>query len=98
MNQTKAAKLEAAIRELTRPINGQYPRPWTISPKDPASSRVFVVGTKPAYPFLEKYIGSHDRYLDALFDRGPETCRQLFDRVAPGTLPTRKKIEISSFD
>ena len=44
MNQTKAVRLEAAMRKLTLPINGQYPRPWMTFSKDPASSKVFVVG------------------------------------------------------
>jgi hypothetical protein len=94
MNQTKAAKLEAAIRELTRPINGQYPRPWMTSSKDPASSKVFVVGMNQRKGFPEGEVGSHDRYLDALFNRGPETCRRLYDRVTKGEAsPTRINLD-----
>lgn len=84
IGETKAAQLEAAIRELTRPINGQYPRPWMTSSKDPASSKVFVVGMNQAKGFAVDDVGSHDRYLDALFNRGPQTCRQLYDRVTKG--------------
>ena len=68
-DQTKAAKLEAAIRELTRPINGQYPRPWITSSKDPASSDVLVVGMNDAKTFPANKVGSQDRFLDALFNR-----------------------------
>ena len=93
MNETKAAQLEAAIRDLTRPINGQYPRPWMTNSKDPASSEVFVIGMNDAKSFAVDVVGSHDRYLDALFNRDPETCRQLFNRVTSGRLPTRRNID-----
>lgn len=94
MNEAKAAKLEAAIRELTRPINGQYPRPWTTSSKDPASSKVFVVGMNQAKGFPAEVVGSHDQYLDALFNRDPETCRQLYDRVTKKRpSPTRENTD-----
>ena len=94
MNQSKAAKLEAAIRELTRPIKGQYPRPWMTSSKDPASSKVFVVGMNQAKGFPEGDVGSHVEYLDALFNRGQKTMRQLYDKVTKGQgSPTRNNID-----
>jgi hypothetical protein len=78
INETKAAELEAAIRKRTRPINGQYPRPCITSSKDPASPEVFVVGMNDARIFLVIEVGSHDRFLDALFNRGGEDCYKLF--------------------
>jgi hypothetical protein len=93
MNRTKAAKLEAAIRELTRPINGQYPRPWITSSKYPASSKVFVVGMNDAKTFPVRKVGSHDRFLDALFNRGGEDCYKLFYEVTCGPYCTRKNID-----
>jgi hypothetical protein len=93
MNETKAAELEAAIRELTGPINGQYPRPWITRSKDPASSKVFVVGMNDAKTFPVSKIGSHDRFLDALFNRGGEACYKLFYKVISELYPTRNNID-----
>jgi hypothetical protein len=36
--------LEAAIRGLTRPVNGQFPRPWMTTMARPEDARIFVVG------------------------------------------------------
>ena len=93
MNQTKAAKLEAAIRELTRPINGQYPRPWITSSKDPASSDVLVVGMNDAKTFPANKVDSQDRFLDALFNRHGEDCYRLFYEVTSDPYHTRNNID-----
>ena len=40
---------ETKIRELTKPINGQLPRPWMTELEDPAQADVFIVGMNPAH-------------------------------------------------
>jgi hypothetical protein len=86
---TKAARLESVIRELTRPVSGQYPRPWLTTLDDPSTARVFTVGRNQRRGIPVDAVPSHDAYLDALFNRGPETCRQLYDRLNPEPSPTR---------
>jgi hypothetical protein len=39
--------------------------------------------------FRVEDVGPHDRYLDILFNRGSETCRQLYDRLVDRPSPTR---------
>lgn len=34
-------EFEAVIREMTLPINGQYPRPWMTRLTDPRAAKVF---------------------------------------------------------
>jgi hypothetical protein len=89
----KAHQLEAAIFEMTQPINGQYPRPWMTAAINPASAQVFTVGRNQRNPFPVGSIGSHERYVDTLFNRGPETCRQLYDRLIGKPSPTRKNTD-----
>jgi hypothetical protein len=84
-----ADELEAAIRELTTPINGQYPRPWMTSLKDPTEANVFTVGKNQRKGFDVSSVGSHDHFIDTLFNRGSETCRSLYDRIAGSPSPTR---------
>lgn len=86
-------RLEGAIREMTVPLNGQYPRPWMTTSTDPACSRVFTVGMNQRNGFPVKEVGSHDHYIDALFNRGPETCRQLYDRLTDKPSPTRRNTD-----
>ncbi len=93
INESKAAKLEEAIRKRTRPINGQYPRPWITSSKDPASSEVFVVGMNDAKTFPASKVDSHDQFLDALFNRSGENCYNLFYRLTSGPYHTRNNID-----
>ena len=38
------AQFESIIRELVKPLNKQYPRPWMTKLKDPRQADVFVVG------------------------------------------------------
>jgi hypothetical protein len=93
MNESKAARLEAEIRKLTRSINGQYPRPWITRSKDPASSKVFLVGMNDAKTFPVSKVGSHDRFLNALFNRGGEDCYDLYYHVTCGPYYTRDNLD-----
>jgi hypothetical protein len=81
-------EFEARIRELTRPLNGQYPRPWMTALTDPLSAGAFVVGRNQAKPYLTSRI-NHDRFMDALFNRHGESCRGLYDELFPDPSPTR---------
>ena len=83
---------EAIIRELTKPIHCQLPRPWMTEMKDPAQADVFIVGMNPrtAYPDTIK----HHRFVNALFNRNGEGCRALHDEVTGGKpSPTRRNID-----
>jgi hypothetical protein len=86
----KSSRLEAMIRQMTKPINGQYPRPWMTDSDDPASATVFVVGYNQAKTFPEGKIRSHHAFIDSLFNRGKEHCRDLYDRLAGPPSNTRK--------
>jgi len=60
--------------------------------RDPAAARVFIVGKNQKNGFSVSKVGSHDHYMDTLFNRGTETCRQLYDRVGKKSL-TRNNID-----
>lgn len=87
-------KLEAAIRALTAPVQGQYPRPWMTSLSNPEAARVFTVGKNQAKKFSVEEVGSHDRYIDTLFNRGAEGCRDLYDRLYPKPSRTRVNTDV----
>lgn len=85
---------ERGIRDLTRPIGGQYPRAWMTDLQDPRSARVFLVGLTQAKTYAVGATGDHDRVVDAWFNRNGQTCRGLYDRVTAGRLsPTRKNLD-----
>lgn len=83
------AKLEAAVRRATSPINGQYPRPWMTKSTTPWTSRVFTVGRNQKNGFPVERVGDHDRYIDALFNRNGRSCRALYDEIVDRPSPTR---------
>lgn len=89
MNQT----FEDIIRELTQPINDQYPRPWMTKLQNPLQAKVFIVGKNQAKTFSVQQVGSHNRFIDALFNRNGESCRDLYNRVANTPSPTRLNID-----
>lgn len=86
-------ELEAEVRRLTNPINGQYPRPWMTSLTDPGEADVFIVGKNQRNGYDAAKVGSHDHYVDTLFNRGSETCRALYDRMVGLPSPTRKNTD-----
>lgn len=85
----RAEQLEAALRKLTAPINGQYPRPWMTGSAMPWASSVFTVGRNQRNGFAADLVGDHDTYLDALFNRNGQSCRGLYDRIIGKPSPTR---------
>ena len=87
-------EFEQVVARLTRPLNGQYPRPWMTRLADPLQAKVFVVGKNQAKPFPEVLVRSHAEYLDCLFNRNGRSCRGLYDRATGGApSPTRKNID-----
>lgn len=82
-------QLEEVVRMLTKPLNGQYPRPWMTSLTSPSAARVFTVGRNQHHKFAIDRVRSHKHYVDTLFNRGPETCRDLYDRITGQPSPTR---------
>ena len=88
-------QLEKTILELTRPINGQYPRPWMTEMADPENAEVFIVGFNQATGFPVNSVNSHADYVDALFNRNNRSCRALYDemRGSKGPTPTRKNTD-----
>lgn len=73
---------ESQIRMLLEPLNGQYPRPWMTTLKDPLSARVFIVGKNQAKGFPTTRVGSLDRMCNSLFNRNGMTCRGLYDEIS----------------
>ena len=86
-------KFEEKIRELTKPINGQLPRPWMTKMRNPLEADVFIVGRNQSTPYSATEI-LHQRHLDALFNRNGESCRGLYDEVTKGKPSrTRRKMD-----
>jgi len=86
--------LEAIIRALTEPLNGQYPRPWMTELQDPRQAKVFIIGKNQAKTFPAAQVGPHERFLDALFNRNGQSCRRLYNRMTAGRpSPTRQNID-----
>lgn len=85
------------IEERTRPLNGQYPRPWMTRSPQPERARVFVVGRNQATGYPENVVPSHEAYVDALFNRAGQSCRALYDAVrtrsGEGPSPTRTNLD-----
>ena len=85
-------KFEDRIRELTKPINGQLPRPWMTSMEDPLQAEVFIVGMNQSREYPVDQI-CHRRHVDALFNRNRESCRGLYNEVTDGR-PSRTRRNI----
>ena len=85
-------EFEEKIRELTRPFNGQLPRPWMTGMKNPLEADVFIVGMNQRNGYPAKDI-PHQRHLDALFNRNGESCRGLYDETTGGK-PSRTRRNI----
>ena len=85
---------ERTIADLTRPLNGQYPRPWMTKLTDQLDADLFIVGKNQRHGYDCDAVGSHDRHLDALFNRNGEQCRNLYEEMTRGRpSPTRKNTD-----
>jgi hypothetical protein len=83
---------EAAIHDLTRPVNAKYPRPWMTAWPDPLRTRVFIVGANQAKGYDQTKV-THQQHLDALFSRHGQTCRGLYDALTDAPSKTRPNID-----
>jgi len=85
---------ESQLRKLLEPLNGQYPRPWMTTLKDPLSARVFIVGKNQAKGFDTDKVGTMARMCDSLFNRNGMTCRGLYDEITGySPSPTRQNTD-----
>ena len=86
-------KFEEKIRDLTKPVAGQLPRPWMTRMDNPLQADVFIVGMNQRNAYPADAI-PHERHMDALFNRNGESCRGLYDKVTGGKpSPTRRNID-----
>jgi len=93
LSDQRKERLEAIIRDLTKPLNNQCPRPWMTSSRSPWNVRVFTVGRNQRNSFRVDAVGSHEEYLDALFNRNGAGCRALYDRLTEKPTPTRQNVD-----
>ena len=87
--------LEQAITELTQPIAGQFPRPWMTDLAAPQEANVFIVGKNQRNGYDASKI-THERHLDALFNRHGETCRGLYNEIT-GNSPSPTRLNTDRF-
>jgi len=74
--------LENELTALTKPINGQYPRPWMTNLKNPENAKVFIVGANPATAYKKReHVKSHPQFLDIHFNRNGYNCRSFYEYV-----------------
>lgn len=92
MNNKDNTAFEIAISALTQPINGQYPRPWMTDLSDPLAAKVFIVGRNQARRYDTASV-SHQRHMDALFNRNGESCRSLYAELVDGSSQTRQNTD-----
>lgn len=85
-------ELERAIRAMTVPRNGAYPRPWTTD-TDPEQADVLIVGASSAKTFNVADVGSHETFLDALWNRNGHTCRAMYSAATEKPSPTRGNLD-----
>ena len=91
-----SSEFERVIGELTRPLNGQLPRPWISDLKDPLQAAVFIVGQNQAKTFPEVRL-PHERHVDGLFNRNGESARGIYDEMTGGKQSrTRTNIDMSN--
>jgi hypothetical protein len=57
--------------------------------KDPSKAELFTVGKNQRNGFRPGDVGSHEHYMGSLFNRGTESCRDLYDRIVGSPSPTR---------
>lgn len=82
-------QFESRVAELTKPFNGQLPRPWMTTLTNPLDAQVFIVGRNQKNGYSASRL-PHKRHVDALFNRYGESCRGVYDELTDGRAsPTR---------
>lgn len=77
---------------MTMPRNGAYPRPWTTD-SDPTAVDVLIVGASSAKKFYVADVGSHEQFLDGLWNRNGRTCRAMYDAATKRPSRTRGNLD-----
>lgn len=91
--QYERERFESTIRELVKPLNNQYPRPWMTKLDDPRQADVFIVGKNQRKVYWADAV-SLACHVDALFNRPPGGCRRLYDKLTSDSpSPARKNID-----
>jgi hypothetical protein len=86
-------QFETAIRQLTQPFKGQFPRPWMTDLTDPLTASLFIVGMNQATSYPTDKL-THERHMNALFNRAGESCRGLYDEMrGSAASPTRVNVD-----
>ena len=83
---------EDRIRALTAPRGGVYSRPW-MTDADPTQADVLIVGASSAKSFHVAEVGTHDQFLDALWNRNGLTCRSMYYAATSKPSPTRPNLD-----
>jgi len=60
---------------------------------DPSACEIFIVGRNQRNAYQAEQVGSHEYFINTLFNRGGETCRSLYDRMTSTPSPTRGNID-----
>jgi hypothetical protein len=81
-------ELEERVRALTEPRGGVFPRPW-MTDTDPEKVEVLIVGASSAKTFRAADVGSHDDFIDCLWNRNGKTCKGMYE--AATTKPSRTR-------
>ncbi|UVE16874.1 uracil-DNA glycosylase family protein [Pseudomonas sp. LS44] len=92
---TEQDEFEAAISDLTPPLNGQFPRPWMTDLTDPQKANVLIVGKNQAKGYSTENV-THERHINALFNRENESCRRLYDELT-GHSPSPTRLNTNMF-
>ncbi|MCY1299389.1 hypothetical protein D9M68_648310 [compost metagenome] len=88
-------ELEQVIIEMTKPVGGQFPRPWMTDMIAPHEANIFIVGANQAKGYDVSML-THERHINALFNRAGESCRGLYDELT-GFTPSRTRLNIDKF-
>lgn len=83
---------EDRIRSMTAPRGGGYPRPW-MTDTDPEHAQVLIVGASSAKSFACEVVGSHEQFIDALWNRNGRTCRAMYDAAIARPSKTRPNLD-----
>ena len=83
---------EDIIRTMTLPRRGAYPRPW-MTDTDPDQVKVLIVGASSAKTFHCADVGTHDQFLDALWNRNGRTCSGMYASATNQPSKTRPNLD-----
>lgn len=90
--------LEKELFALTKPINGQYPRPWMTNLRKHEKAKVFDIGANPATAYTKKHVKSHRQFMDIHFNRNGYDCQSFYAgvRAKEDKSPSPSRINIET--